>query len=148
MRQYAAVKLRAAGEHDELADCHCTWYLRYAEDGDPERSTAPPAVLPMALDADHDNLRAALRWALEHRRASALQLAVALWRYWLTRGFLAEGRGWLEAALAANPEPTRLRARALIALAVFDVRRGTDRRLAELGAEAVRIHRATPGAWC
>jgi tetratricopeptide (TPR) repeat protein len=106
-----------------------------------------PAVLPATLDAEHDNLRVALRWALEHRRVAALQLATALWRYWLTRGFLAEGRGWLEAALAANPEPSPLRARALIALAVFDVRRGTDRRLAELGAEAVRIHRAKPGAW-
>ncbi len=48
------------------------------------------------------NLRAALRWLLDHQQwVEALALAAALGAYWQTRGFLAEGRQWLEGALAA-----------------------------------------------
>jgi tetratricopeptide (TPR) repeat protein len=67
-----------------------------------------------------------------------------MWRYWLSRGLHADGRRWLEEVLTANPEPTALRARALLALAVFDVRRGRAARLEQLGEEAVAIHRALP----
>ena len=71
-----------------------------------------------------------------------MRLAVALWRYWLARSFFAEGCQWLETVLAAVPEQSVMRARALLALAVFDLRRGTGQRLAEIGAETVAVHRA------
>jgi tetratricopeptide (TPR) repeat protein len=93
------------------------------------------------LDAEHDNLRAALGWALRADQTSALEIAVSLWRYWLVRGYFAEGGQTLEAVLAACPESSALRARALFALAAFDVRRGSDRRLQALGTEAVDIIR-------
>jgi tetratricopeptide (TPR) repeat protein len=67
---------------------------------------------------------------------------VAMWRYWLAHGLMAEGRRWLQDVLATNPEPTALRARALFALAVFDVRRGDASRLVELADEAVAIRRS------
>ena len=111
---------------------------RSREARDPEQSPNVLDVVPATLDVEHDNLRVALRWALRHEPATALRLAVALWRYWLARGLFAEGRRWLEAVLDAVPEPSPLRVRALLALAVFDVRRGTDRRLAEIGAESGR----------
>jgi tetratricopeptide (TPR) repeat protein len=53
----------------------------------------------------------------------------------------AEGRRWLEAVLSAVPDPSPVRVRALLALAVFDVRRGSDARLAQIGAEAVATYR-------
>ncbi|HKG26946.1 MAG TPA: tetratricopeptide repeat protein, partial [Thermomicrobiales bacterium] len=70
------------------------------------------------LDADHDNLRAALTWLLERRDSeAALRLATALWRYWEIRGYLREGTGWLERALAADGDvPAGLRASALNSL--------------------------------
>ncbi|MFL6136315.1 MAG: ATP-binding protein [Frankiaceae bacterium] len=144
VHQYATRLLRAAGEQAELRRAHCEWYLRFAIPRDPEGSPAPEAspASQASLDLEHDNLRTALSWALRHRPEAALQLAVALWPYWLARGFFAEGGRWLGAALAAHAEPTALRARALPALAVLDVRRGSGERLAELGAEAVAIARA------
>lgn len=140
VRQYAAEQLKASGEQHELQMLHCRWYLELAQRRDPERSPGPVDVVPASLDVEHDNMRAALSFSLRHLPDIALQLAVALWRYWLARGLFAEGCRWVEAALAAAPEPSALRARALAALAVFDVRRGSGHRLAALGAEAVAIH--------
>lgn len=141
VRQYAVQRLRASHEMDDLQRRHCDWYLAYAVARDPELR-ALTQVAPASLDVEHDNLRSALSWALAHEPVVALALTVSLWRYWLARGFLAEGRTWVEAALAAVPDPSPDRARALIALGAFEVRRGTSARLRELGAEAVAIHRS------
>jgi transcriptional regulator with XRE-family HTH domain len=47
--------------------------------------------------------RAGLRWARERGAAEAgLRLAAAVWRFWWTRGYLGEGRRWLEGALAGD----------------------------------------------
>jgi predicted ATPase/DNA-binding SARP family transcriptional activator len=132
VRQYAALRQRAAAEPLDLPSLHCDWYLQLALARDLEGARTRAAPLT-SLDVEHDNLRAAMSWSLQHRSDRALELAVALWRYWLARGFFVEGRRWLEAALAAAPAPTSLRARALVALAVFDVRRGIGTRIAALG---------------
>lgn len=137
VRQYALEKLRAAGEEAATRRRHCEWYVQFSEARDPEVSTRVVEVVPVSLDVEHDNLRAALAWALGHQPLAAMRLAVALWWYWLARGLFAEGRRWLEAVLAAAPQPSPMRSRALLALAVFDLRRGAARRLADIGAEAV-----------
>nr|BFE70396.1 hypothetical protein GCM10020092_036970 [Actinoplanes digitatis] len=89
------------------------------------------------LDIDHDNLRAALGWAVRNDPGRALLLGVSLWRYWLARGHFVEGAGWLERVLALAPEPSPDRARALFALAVLEARRGRSDRLSSLGAAAL-----------
>ena len=54
-------------------------------------------------EEEHDNLRAALRWALESRDAEAgARLVLALWRFWVGHGYQSEGRRWAEAVLALD----------------------------------------------
>jgi predicted ATPase/DNA-binding SARP family transcriptional activator len=141
VRQYGLERLHAAGEQPAIRARHGAWYVEFAEARDPEVPTSVVDVAPASLDVEHDNLRTALTWALAHEVRAALRLAVALWRYWLARGLFAEGRQWLEAVLAADSEPSVLRARGLLALAVFDLRGGMADRLVAIGAEAVAIHR-------
>ncbi|HET6877645.1 MAG TPA: BTAD domain-containing putative transcriptional regulator [Jatrophihabitans sp.] len=141
VRQYALHQLRASHEQLDVERRHCEWYRAFAAARDPELHLFA-TVVPASLDVEHDNLRAALAWALRHDPRNALELAVSLWRYWLARGFLAEGRRWIEAALDNISQPSCTRARALLALAAFDIRRGTGERLHELGAEAVAIQRS------
>jgi predicted ATPase len=68
------------------------------------------------VQADHDNFRAALDFALAHGHAElASRLSAGLWPFWRARGFFDEGRRWLAATLAANngEGPTALRANLL-----------------------------------
>lgn len=146
IRQYARDRLRAAGELAQTEDRHRDFYLALAESQDPETSTGVPAIggTSLPLEADHDNLRSALRSALGSDPDCALRLAVALRRFWVERGYLAEGRRLLDDALAAAADPTPLRARALVAQGVLAIRLGDGSRLASIGAEIVAIHRGLP----
>jgi len=142
VRQFAAEQLRTSREGEQLRAAHCAWYLGFAEMHDPQLDAGSADPAATAMEPEYANLESALAWSMEHEPATALCLAVAMWRYWLAHGLMAEGRRWVEEVLAANPEPNALRARALFALAVFDVRGGNATRLARLGDEAVRIRRS------
>ena len=105
------------GEVEPLEAAHCRHFLELALDQDPERAAGVVVERPQLLDVDHDNLRAALGWALRNDPDRALLLGVSLWRYWLARGHFVEGAGWLERILEVAVTPSRERARALFALA-------------------------------
>ena len=124
IRQFADQRLRDAGERAAGVRAHRDLYVAFAAAHDPERAVGVVNDTPQALDVEHDNLRAALSSGLADDPAVALQLAVSLWRFWLARGHFAEGSRWLEATLAAAPQRTPLRARALLAAAAMSVRRG------------------------
>jgi predicted ATPase/serine/threonine protein kinase len=113
IREYAAERL-AAGEAGTLGRRHAEYYAGFAEEAEPALASADPVWLSR-LAAEHDNLRAALAWgrAEECGAEVGLRLAAALWLFWHTRGYLAEGRRALEAALAhcaGGPPPLRAKA--------------------------------------
>jgi tetratricopeptide (TPR) repeat protein len=136
IRQFARERLVAAHEVEPLAAAHCRHFLELAFDQDPERSGVER---PQLLDLDHDNLRAALGWALRNDHERALQLGVSLSHYWLARGHFAEGAGWLERILEVAVVPSRDRVRAIFALAILDARSGLSDRLPGLGNEGVAV---------
>ena len=68
---------------------------------------------PAALDHEAGNFRAALEWSLSQGDQAGPRLARALGEFWLYRGLLEEGRGWLERALTACPPGQRLEAELL-----------------------------------
>jgi predicted ATPase/DNA-binding SARP family transcriptional activator len=140
MRQYARERLAEAGEAATLDARHLAFYLELARAADPE--AAGPQVALDGLEADHDNLRAALAWALRHEPQQALRLAVHMWPMWMAGSHFLEGSRWLEAALAAAPAPTEVRAEALRAACGLEIRLGRTGGLSELGAERVAIFRA------
>ena len=107
IRQYAAERLAARASAIAVALRHLDWCLALAERHDPRRRRPPP--LAARLEREHDNLRAALAFALRRDPQAALRLAVALWRFWLVRGHFAEGARWLDAAIAARARATPLR---------------------------------------
>jgi predicted ATPase/DNA-binding SARP family transcriptional activator len=142
MRQYARELLVEAGEATTVEGRHHAFYLELARAADPERTAAGPIVAAGRLEADHDNLRAALGWALGHEPEQALRLAVHMWPMWMAGSHFQEGSRWLQAALAAAPAPTELRAEALRAAGGLELRLGRGGGVSELGIERVAIFRA------
>ena len=104
IREYGTELLAKRSETTEIAGRHAAYYLALAEQAGPAL-TRPEAVAWLArLDTEHDNLRAALRWAREQDDgATELRLAAALWPFWQQRGHLSEGRRWLREALDRRP---------------------------------------------
>ncbi len=141
VRQYAAERLEEAGERGAFERRHRDWYVELAESDPTPAGDLPARDRLRRLDLERDNLRAALASALADDPQLALRLAVALWRFWLMRGYLAEGYRWLDASLAAAPEHTADRARALLAACLVGLRRGVHGRVREFGDESVAIFR-------
>src|SRR5262249_52329461 len=94
VRQYSLDKLLEAGEMEPTREAHRDWYLALAEQAETELQGPEQGQWLDRLEAEHDNLRAALQWSVEAEKR--LRLASALWRFWYVRGHLQEGRGWLE----------------------------------------------------
>jgi predicted ATPase/DNA-binding SARP family transcriptional activator len=139
VRQYAAERLEAAAERDTVGLRHLDWCLALAEQHDP--LAAGPRRSLQALESEHDNLRAGLAWALRRDPQAALRLATRLWRFWLDRGYFAEGNRWLQTTLAAAPEQTPLRVEALLAGAGLSLRLGDPRGFLRHVGDAVSAYR-------
>jgi predicted ATPase/transcriptional regulator with XRE-family HTH domain len=109
LREYGGGQLSAKGEADHAARAHAAYYCTWVEGVMPRFKGPEQRAILALLDAEQDNLRAALRWSIANKEpALALRLAAALWRFWQARGQLSEGRGWLDAALAlCRPHPQR-----------------------------------------
>ncbi len=106
IRQYVREKLLEAGESETVRTQHLCFFLQLAEEAEPKLRTAEQLVWLPRLDLEHDNLRAALKWASgSDPLAAGLRLAASLARFWYLRGFWKEGREALR-GLLAQPQPT------------------------------------------
>ena len=117
IREYALSRLAERGELDELRRRHAEYFLRLAEEAEPELVGTDQAHWVRRLDAETGNLRAALAWSLERGSLEVgLRTAGALMRLWSVRGQF-EGRSWLEQALTrvGDEIPAAVRAKALFA---------------------------------
>ncbi len=100
VRQFAAEHLEASGEATAVVQRHARHFADLAE-GLGARFRGTGLVDALAeWDVEHPNCLAALRAALVTGDAHvALRLVVAVWPYWATRGYVAEGRRHVEHAL-------------------------------------------------
>jgi predicted ATPase len=127
IREYALEKLEASGEKAGTKRAHAAYCLVLAEEDATERSGAEGAERLESFALEHDNMRAGLEWLTETGDAEwGLRLGAALFRFWETREYLAEGRDSLEKLLKleAAAAPTRARARALFAAGVLAIGQG------------------------
>jgi non-specific serine/threonine protein kinase len=97
----------------------------------------------VVLDREHDNLRAVLRWCVDAAEAAAaLELVGNLWRYWLVRGLLTEGRTCMAEVLEMPLAQARLpmRARALSAAGELAYNQGDFATSETLQRESLAIY--------
>jgi len=116
IRQYGVEKLSASGERERVRALHFNWCLCLATRAEGESSKSAQRLWFERLEAERDNLRAALQWSLYELRDAerGLRLCVALWPFWHASGPLSEGRKWFDAALLVEGSAkASLRAKAL-----------------------------------
>jgi tetratricopeptide (TPR) repeat protein len=116
-RQYAAERLAARdAEAEGTRRRHADHYLAAVAAIEPLLTGPQGAHWLDWLEREHDNLRAALRWALDRGEVErALRIVDLLWVFWFRRGHHREGLRWTEAALARGADAgARLRALALL----------------------------------
>jgi predicted ATPase/DNA-binding SARP family transcriptional activator len=115
LADYGREHLLASGELSELRRLHAGHYLGLARLSDAAWQGADQLAWMAAVQADLDNLRAAMTWAVERQDSEqALFLAGNLGWFWWMAGAATEGAHWLCTALAVPGEPDpNTRARAL-----------------------------------
>jgi predicted ATPase/DNA-binding CsgD family transcriptional regulator len=114
VREFALEQLIKAGEEEAARAAHAAHYLDFIERAELALWSTTNQSLLDRIEDEHDNLRAALSWAIEADPLTALRMSNGLAAFWSKRCHWAEGRSWLERALATGAgEGTQHRAAAL-----------------------------------
>ena len=101
IRDYAHERLESSDEFDGLARRHAQVYVEFAERMAPALTGEDARAASDRFELDHDNIRAALDWAVAKGEVEiALRFVVATWRFWQRRGYLVEARRRSEAVFA------------------------------------------------
>ena len=140
--EYADESLRLASEATVAHERHAAYFAALAED---EGALSDLDARDRLIQRDADNMRAALRWAVESRDALlGLRLGVGLARYWYMRGYGTEGERWtrdlldLDESVGRRADPT-LRIAALYAATRFAMDRQDFDRAERLAEEALAL---------
>lgn len=112
VRQYMYEQLLQSGRLTETRDRHFEFFLTLAEDSRSKLRGADQLTWLNLVEADYDNLRAALEWSLrfeglkyegtaeqEQAVQASIKLTGALYIFWWLRNYASEGRKWLQRAL-------------------------------------------------
>ncbi|GLY35210.1 SARP family transcriptional regulator [Amycolatopsis sp. NBRC 101858] len=112
IKEYAEQRLAEAGDTDSARQAHLAYFTELAETAEPHLRRADQLTWLATLDAEHDNIAAAMRGALSAGEApEAMRLAAAAGWYWWLAGHKTEGNELLMAATAVPGEvPDEIRA--------------------------------------
>jgi predicted ATPase len=126
IHEFANAKLEGSGEAEAVRRVHAEYFLALAEEAEPMLWGAEDAAWLERLEQEHDNMRAALHWAIEHEEGElALRVGGALRWFWYMEGYYSEGRRWLEVALGKEgPASAEARIKALAGVGFLAVDQG------------------------
>jgi predicted ATPase/DNA-binding SARP family transcriptional activator len=149
VREYARAQL-GPEELTALEQRAAGYYLALAEEAEPELRGPQGKRWLDRLEREHDNLRAALSWSAEREEAeTGLRLAGAVWRFWMERGYWAEGRARLGGLLGLTEpaERTAARAKALNGAGLLACCQGEYATARRLHEESLTISRELGNKW-
>ncbi len=122
IRQYARDRLLESGESEAIRNRHLDYFLKFAEEVEPQLHGPDQVEWLDRLDNDHDNLRAALEWSLGGGRVEkGLRLAAALLWFWEMRTYWTEARQRVKTLLNQPEAAPRTLARANALLVVVSM---------------------------
>jgi predicted ATPase/DNA-binding SARP family transcriptional activator len=112
IKEYAADRLAEAGEADLARQAHLAYFTELSETAEPHLRRAEQLEWLATLEAEHDNIAAAMRGTLTAGEAhAAMRLAAGAGWYWWLSGHMAEGIELITAATETPGEvPDEIRA--------------------------------------
>ncbi len=113
IREFALDALQQSSDYDSTLSAHAHHFVDLAEKAE-QRLTGPDQSIWLdMLEQMHDNLRAVLLFAEKTGDAElGCRLGGALWRFWIIRGYMGEGRSRLLSLLSLPDSTKRSNARA------------------------------------
>jgi predicted ATPase/DNA-binding CsgD family transcriptional regulator/Flp pilus assembly protein TadD len=143
VRQYAEEKSRVSGEGEAVRLRHAEFFLALAEAAEPGLSGPRQVEWLDRLEDEYGNFRSALTWTLEREIDLGPRIAGALCRFWHTRGYLSEGREYLEAVARTDMIPLTVRAKALNGLGWIAEPQGDYERARVAYEESLKLYRSS-----
>jgi predicted ATPase/DNA-binding CsgD family transcriptional regulator len=113
IREYAAERLAAMPEAEQVRGAHAAAFLALVETGGRPHAGLARKEWLERVEVEHNNIRAALGWHREHDPSAALRLAASMSAFWSLRGHHTEGRQRLSELLSLVPDPNTARVSAL-----------------------------------
>ncbi|WP_433663702.1 BTAD domain-containing putative transcriptional regulator [Nocardia sp. CA-128927] len=148
IKEYAEQRLAEAGESDLARHAHLAYFTELTETAEPHLRRAEQLEWLATLEAEHDNIAAAMRGALAAREASqAMRLAAGAGWYWWLGGHKVEGNELIMAAVALPGEvadETRAWVYALVVQFVSAGQQSDGARAAEWIHRAYEISQRSP----
>jgi predicted ATPase len=140
IRAFALEQLDGLGAADGTRRRHLAWYVGLAEAAEPGLRGPDQVTWLTRLDTEYPDLQAALVYGLDHGEpGQATAIASSIWRFWRVRGYLSEGRHWLERCLTAAELAIPDKVKALLgagALAIYQSDTAAARRHLEAARDA------------
>ena len=99
IRQYARDKLMESGEAAEIRNRHLEYHVQLTENAESQLYGSMALKWVNRLEAEYDNLRAAIEWGMDNNVMAVLRMAGALPNFWFRRGYESEGITWIHEAL-------------------------------------------------
>jgi predicted ATPase len=118
IRQYAREKLLEAQGSEIIQDRHLAYFVKMVEQAEPQLYRSNQVFWMKKLEAEIDNLRMAIEWALANNVESGLRIAATPWRFWWERSYLQEVGNWLTHLLEQYKTTDTLHAQALAILSL------------------------------
>jgi predicted ATPase/class 3 adenylate cyclase len=150
IRQYALKKLMESGEVAVIRQNHMRYFNGYSSQARDGMLGDQQSEWMNYLEQDHDNLRSALDWALDHDPLTALEIGANLVYFWSGRGYSSEGRQRLQSALDRlddspelfdDPQCKYIEARALSAYGQMAIIQGDNAAARQVLQRCVDIQR-------
>jgi predicted ATPase len=142
IKAFAGEQLTASEETERIRDRHARYFADLAESAGPRLNGPDQDYWARCLDQEQANFRAARAWCSGDATAAEVGLTIAsgLGKYWLIRGLLTEGAGWLGQALDQGQRPVPARGAAMAWLAIITSLRSGFRDDGRLYADSISLY--------
>jgi predicted ATPase/class 3 adenylate cyclase len=115
IRDFALQQLEASGGADARREAHAEFFLDYAQRAGPELRSDRQQSWIIGLNADIDNVRAAMRWSLDKANCTrAAEIGWGVWPYWWILSRFNEGMSWMQEVVNGGELGDDARGKALV----------------------------------